>query len=124
METKWNGTIERRQGSGRPSIFTAEEDNMLLNRLCNSPFMTAVEGGGQANTTERSGRFSANIWAWILVDRPGLMFSLEDRLNSDVYVRILEDVMMPLVSRIFPNFNFIFQQDNCSMHSAHRVVEW
>jgi hypothetical protein len=59
-----------------------------------------------------------------LVDRPGLMLSLEDRLNSDVYVRILEDVMMPLVSRIFPNFNFIFQQDNCSMHSAHRVAEW
>jgi hypothetical protein len=29
METKWNGTIERRQGSGRPSTFTAEEDNML-----------------------------------------------------------------------------------------------
>jgi hypothetical protein len=50
--------------------------------------------------------------------------TLEDRLNSDVYVRILEDVMMPLVSRIFPNFNFIFQQDNCSMHSAHRVAEW
>jgi hypothetical protein len=52
------------------------------------------------------------------------MLSLEDRLNSDVYVRILEDVMMPLVSRIFPNFNFIFQQDNYSMHSAHRVAEW
>jgi hypothetical protein len=52
------------------------------------------------------------------------MLSLEDRLNSDVYVRILEDVMMPLVSRIFPIFNFIFQQDNCSMHSAHRVAEW
>jgi hypothetical protein len=44
METKWNGTIERRQGSGRPSTFTAEEDNMLLNTLRNSPFMTAVEG--------------------------------------------------------------------------------
>jgi hypothetical protein len=107
METRWNGTIERRQGSGRPSTFTAEEDNMLLNRLRNSPFMTAVEG---VNTSKYNGK--------------ELMLPLEDRLNSDVYVRILEDVMMPLVSRIFPNFNFIFQQDNCSMHSAHRVAEW
>jgi hypothetical protein len=49
---------------------------------------------------------------------------LEDRLNSDVYVRILEDVMMPSVSRISPNFNFIFQQDNCSVHTAHKVAEW
>jgi hypothetical protein len=32
--------------------------------------------------------------------------------------------MMPSVSRIFPNFNFIFQQDNCSVHTAHRVAEW
>jgi hypothetical protein len=42
---KWrqNGTIERRQGSGTSNTSTAEEDNMLLNRLRNSPFMTAVE---------------------------------------------------------------------------------
>jgi hypothetical protein len=51
------------------------------------------------------------------------MLHVEDRLNSDVYVRILEDVMLPSVSRIFPNFNFIFQQDNCSVHTAHRVAE-
>jgi hypothetical protein len=49
METKWNGTIERRQGSGRPSTFSAEEDNMLLN----SPFMTAVEG---VNTSKYNGK--------------------------------------------------------------------
>jgi hypothetical protein len=53
METKWNGTIERRQGSGRPSTFTAEEGNMLLNRLRNSPFMTAVEG---VNTSKYNGK--------------------------------------------------------------------
>jgi hypothetical protein len=53
METKWNGTIERRQGSGRPSTFTAEEDNMLLHRLHNSPFMTAVEG---VNTSKYNGK--------------------------------------------------------------------
>jgi hypothetical protein len=45
MDLRWrqNETIERRQGSGRPSTSTAEDDNMLLNRLRNSPFMTAVE---------------------------------------------------------------------------------
>jgi hypothetical protein len=71
-------------------------------------------------TTERSNRF----WAWISVDSPGVMLHVEDRLNSDVYVRILEDVMLSSVLRIFPNFNFIFQQDNCSVHTAHRVADW
>jgi transposase len=53
---KWrqNGTIERRQGSGTSSTSTAEEDNMLLNRLRNSPFMTAVEA---VNTNGCSGSF-------------------------------------------------------------------
>jgi transposase len=55
---KWrqNGTIERRQGSGRPSTSTAEEDNVLLNRLRNSPFMTAVEAVNTSkyNAKERS----------------------------------------------------------------------
>jgi transposase len=48
---KWrqNETIERRQGSGRPSTSTAEEDNVLLNRLRNSPFMTAVEASCKAS---------------------------------------------------------------------------
>jgi transposase len=52
---KWrqNETIERRQGSGRPSTSTAEEDNMLLNRLRNSPFMTAVEA---VNTSKYNGK--------------------------------------------------------------------
>jgi transposase len=49
---KWRQT-ERRQDSGRPSTFTAEEANMLLNRLRNSPFMTAVEG---VNTSKYNGK--------------------------------------------------------------------
>jgi transposase len=54
---KWrqSGTTERRQGSGRPSTSTAEQDNMLLNRLRNSsPFMTAVEA---VNTSGFPGSF-------------------------------------------------------------------
>jgi transposase len=51
-----NGTIERRQGSGKPCTSTAEEDNMLLNRLRNSPFMKAIEvnTSGFPNGKERS----------------------------------------------------------------------
>jgi transposase len=43
IHQKWrqNGTIERCQDSGRPSTSTGEEDNMLLDRLRNSHFMTA-----------------------------------------------------------------------------------
>ncbi|KAH0810911.1 hypothetical protein GEV33_011880 [Tenebrio molitor] len=37
---------------------------------------------------------------------------------------ILENVMRPSVTRVYPNQNFIFQQDNCSVHTSHRVATW
>jgi DNA-binding MarR family transcriptional regulator len=74
--------------------------------------------------THRSGRFSINLWAWISVGSPGVMVHVEERLNSDVYSRILENIMVPSVQMAYPNNNFIFQQDNCSIHTAHRVTEW
>jgi hypothetical protein len=36
----------------------------------------------------------------ISVDSPGVMLHVEDRLNSDVYVRIFEDVMLHTYSRM------------------------
>jgi transposase len=52
------------------------------------------------------------------------MLHVEPRLNADVYTRILEDVMLRSVRRVFPNGDFIFQQDNCPIHTAHRVAAW
>jgi transposase len=74
--------------------------------------------------TERSGRFSVNVWGWISAVSPGVMLHVEERLNSGVYIRILENVMRPSVTRVYPNQNFIFQQDNCSVHTSHRVATW
>jgi hypothetical protein len=72
--------------------------------------------------TERSGRFSVNMWAWIFVVSPGVMLHVEPRLNADIYIMILEDVMLRSVRRVFPSGDFIFQQDNCPIHTAHRVA--
>jgi hypothetical protein len=41
-----------------------------------------------------------------------------------VYIRVLEDVMLPSVTQVFPENDFIFQQDNCPIHTAHRVADW
>jgi hypothetical protein len=55
--------------------------------------------------TERSGRFSVNVWGWISAVSPGIMLHVEERLNSGVYIRILENVMHPSVTRVYPNQN-------------------
>ena len=52
------------------------------------------------------------------------MLHIEEQLNSHVYKQILENVMLPSVRRVFPNDEFIFQQDNCPIHTAHIVAAW
>jgi hypothetical protein len=78
-----------------------------------------VEHGG-----DRSGRFSVNMWAWISTTSPGVMIHIEERLNSEIYIRILENIMVPSVHQVFPNFDIIFQQDTCRIHTARRVTTW
>ncbi|KAH0814939.1 hypothetical protein GEV33_007852 [Tenebrio molitor] len=98
------GTVERQPGSGRHRISTIEEDEALVNTVRLNPFTTAVNAVAVTNF-------------------PGCVRTALERLTSDVYIRILEDVMIPSVTRIIPN-NFIFQQENCSVHTARRVRAW
>jgi hypothetical protein len=68
--------------------------------------------------------FLSYIWSWISVGSPGVMLHVEERLNNYVYIRILENIMVPSVTIAYPNNDYIFQQDNCSVHTARRVTEW
>jgi hypothetical protein len=53
-----------------------------------------------------------------------LMLCVENRLNSNEYIWILENVMLPSVTRVYRDVDFIFQQDNCSIHTAHALALW
>jgi hypothetical protein len=48
---------------------------------------------------------------------------VEQKLNANVYVNILEQVMLPFVAQAFPN-NFTFQQDNCPIHTSAIAQNW
>lgn len=73
--------------------------------------------------TERSGRFSINVWAWISCQGPGVCWRMEERLTGLSYVRIMENVMLPSVTMLYPQ-NFTFQQDNCSIHTSRVASQW
>jgi hypothetical protein len=50
------------------------------------------------------------------------MLCVENRLNSNEYIWILENVMLPSVTRVYRDVDFIFQQDNCSIHTALNAI--
>jgi hypothetical protein len=43
-------------------------------------------------------------------------------MYSDSYMGILENLMLPSVIRMYANF--VFQQDNCPVHTVQRVTAW
>jgi hypothetical protein len=48
----------------------------------------------------------------------------ENRLNSNEYIWILENVMLPSVTRVYSDVDLIFQQNNCSIHTAYALALW
>jgi hypothetical protein len=71
---------------------------------------------------DRSGRFSLNIWGWISSRGPGVCVIVEERLNSAIYRRLLEEVMLPSVLPVFGQQNFIFQHVIFIYHLFFNVI--
>lgn len=69
-------------------------------------------------------KFSVNVWGWISSHGVGLICRLDGMLNGIMYRNLLENVMLPSVAGVFPDGDFIFQQDNCPAHTAHIVQNW
>jgi hypothetical protein len=49
---------------------------------------------------------------------------IEERLTNLIYLLVLEEVMIPSVREVSPANDFVFQQNNCSVHTARMVTEW
>lgn len=76
------------------------------------------------SNNDKSGRFSVNMWAWISIHGPGVLWHIEGRFNANSYIQILENVMLPSVAHFFPQQDYIYQQDNCPIHKANNVTNW
>jgi hypothetical protein len=69
------------------------------------------------------GRFSVNVWGWISAQGPGVLTHIIGRNNAEVYLHIMENIM-PSVNAVFPQNNFIYQHDNCPIHTARIIPNW
>lgn len=74
-----------------------------------------------------SGRLTANMWGWMSGDGVGELHFIPTRANANVYVELLDEVMLPTVRNVYPESDFPqidFIQDNCPIHTARVTREW
>ena len=55
---------------------------------------------------------------------PGELVEIGGRLNSQQYLDILKDVMLPSVRVAYPVGQIYLVQDNCSIHRSRIVQDW
>lgn len=72
----------------------------------------------------RSGRISVPVWGWCSRDGAGVIERIYGRLNTAKYLHILENVFLPSARVRYPEGTLLFQQDNCSVHTAAVVQDW
>ena len=74
-----------------------------------------------ALNTSRKFPTSIMIWGCISAHGMGDFHTIEGRLKASGYIGILEAKLLPLTTRLFPDGNFSFQQDNAPCHTARSV---
>ncbi|KAG0426086.1 hypothetical protein HPB47_026796, partial [Ixodes persulcatus] len=71
-----------------------------------------------------SGRTSVNVWGAISKHGLGPLHRVVGRLTSTSYCDVVDTVLIPFVrSGLFPNGNFLFQQDLAPIHTARTVKD-
>ncbi|KAF2881281.1 hypothetical protein ILUMI_24900 [Ignelater luminosus] len=67
---------------------------------------------------KRSGRISLGYWGWMSQAGPGELVQVNSHFSTYDYVEVLEDVILPSVSALYPEGQIVFVQDNSPIHGA------
>lgn len=71
-----------------------------------------------------SGRSSVSVWGAVSRYGLGPLQRIRGHLSSEQYCNILNNVLLPYASRLFPDGDYLFQQDRSPLHTARAVKEF
>ena len=72
----------------------------------------------------KQGSGSIGIWACMSYNGIGFFKLFDGRLNSEAYIEILGDHLLPSIDLLRESQHVIFQQDNAPCHTAKKVKAW
>jgi hypothetical protein len=64
------------------------------------------------------------VWGAMIYRGTGFLSRVDGRLNSQGYIKILEDCAIPSAHLLGYDNNFIFQDDGATAHIARIVEQW
>lgn len=104
-------------------MFSSDEDGRLfLWRPDNTRFNPK-----HIVATARSGRISLAVWGWMSAAGVGELVEVSSNMDSQEYVSVLEDSMLPTVRSVYPEEEMPvihFMHDNNSVHTSRTTKAW
>lgn len=79
---------------------------------------------GHTQTTKHSGRKTVSVWAWFSGDGGSAIHRINGRFNSEKYVDVLDDTLLPSALPHFGPRPILFVQVRSPIHTAHVVRRW
>lgn len=79
---------------------------------------------GHTQVTKHSGRKTVSVWAWFSGNGGGAIHRINGRLNSEQYIDILENCLLPTAWERYEPGQIPFVQDRSPIHTAHVVKDW
>ena len=69
-------------------------------------------------------KLSIITWGCITSNGVGNLYMTDENINSVHYEQIMDENLWPVILKEFPTGDCIFQQDNCSVHTAHIIRDY
>lgn len=74
---------------------------------------------------QQSGRITLGFWGCMSSHGPGQLVRTTPHMNSEEYIQILSNMMLPYIDETFPGVPYVnFIQDNSGVHRARVVQNW
>lgn len=64
------------------------------------------------------------VWGCMSAGGMGSLKFIDGTVNADKYQQILENTLLPSITKLFPNRDCIYQQDGASCHTAKSTKKW
>ncbi|GFS77700.1 transposable element Tcb1 transposase [Trichonephila clavipes] len=74
--------------------------------------------------TVKFGGGSIMVWGYFSWFGLGPLVPVNGNMNSEMYVEILGNAALPTIWQYFGESPFLFQQDNCSIHTSRLAQTW
>lgn len=102
-------------------IWTDEKRFSLDGPDCHKSW--SKKGKKQRRNRRQQGGASLQFWGMILPNGELILSELHQRSKSSDYIELLSDFVKPILDSKCGE-NYLFQQDNCSIHTSKKVYDW